>query len=173
MYCTIEISALKAALIFAAKKDVRYYLNGVCIEWGKLGTRLIATDGHRAFVCQVDTESNDPAHVIVPTDSIAAVLKLSGKLRAVECNYAEGKVSFTGGITATPIDGRFPEIDRVIPTEFSGEVAQFDFEYLGDIGKALKCFGKQAVGTLRHNGRSAGRVDLTETAFAILMPIRT
>lgn len=38
---------LESALIFQAKKDVRYYLNGICF---KADGRVCSTDGHRAFV---------------------------------------------------------------------------------------------------------------------------
>lgn len=38
---------LEAALVFQAKNDVRYYLNGICFM---PDGRITSTDGHRAFI---------------------------------------------------------------------------------------------------------------------------
>lgn len=48
---TITRAQLRAALIFAADKDIRYYLNAVLLEVGECGDcRLVAADGHRIAV---------------------------------------------------------------------------------------------------------------------------
>ena len=55
----IRIVALKAALLFAPKHDVRAYLCGACIAHGPNGVRLVATDGHRLLVVTLtDTPQN-------------------------------------------------------------------------------------------------------------------
>lgn len=41
---------LESSHIFRAKKDIRYYLNGVCFM---PGGKLAATDGHRLVKCKL------------------------------------------------------------------------------------------------------------------------
>lgn len=51
MILTLSKEALLSAMIFQAKKDVRYYLNGICFAPDK---KLFATDGHRLFIGEHD-----------------------------------------------------------------------------------------------------------------------
>ncbi len=44
---SLTIKAIKAALAFAAKRDVRFYLNGVLFEFKENLLNIVATDGHR------------------------------------------------------------------------------------------------------------------------------
>ena len=41
---------LKAAAMIAARRDIRYYLNGVLVEVFEKEARLVATDGHRMVI---------------------------------------------------------------------------------------------------------------------------
>lgn len=45
MIVHVTAAALKAALLQAGKQDIRYYLNGICVEAYEKETRIIATDG--------------------------------------------------------------------------------------------------------------------------------
>jgi DNA polymerase III sliding clamp (beta) subunit (PCNA family) len=46
----LSLSQLRAALLIAAKQDVRYYLNGVYVECDSIRTRVVATNGHMMYV---------------------------------------------------------------------------------------------------------------------------
>ena len=52
---------LEGALIFQAKQDVRYYLNGICFM---PDGRVSATDGHRAIIASKH-ENKIKSNVIV------------------------------------------------------------------------------------------------------------
>ena len=46
---------LHAMATLAAKKDIRYYLNGLLVEWNATTTRIVATDGHKMGIYNLPT----------------------------------------------------------------------------------------------------------------------
>ena len=105
-----------------ANQDVRYYLNGLLLDFrgGKL--RTAATDGHRLAVC--DTESDigfeQERQMIVPRKGVLELARmLSDDAKepvtlAIGRNHvrlAKGDTIFTSKL----IDGRFPDYEAVIP----------------------------------------------------------
>ena len=168
---------LEGALIFQARKDVRYYLNGICV---KSDGRVASTDGHRAFVAtghdnkiteDVIIKFSKPpvksyGHVIADTESgIAEYFDFHG-LRV-------------GSGLCEVVDGRFPDIDRVFPKEKkAAESIAFNAKYLADVEKAAKLFNphwESVVFDLNGN-TSAAVANLKspegETAKIIVMPMR-
>lgn len=53
MILTVSKQALLSAMIFQAKLDVRYFLNGICFAPDK---KLYSTDGYRAFIGEHETD---------------------------------------------------------------------------------------------------------------------
>lgn len=78
----IPMNLLRAAMIFGAQGDVRYYLNGVLIEPTPEGDAVfvVATDGHRMFIVRHALDVTLPAHqrrpVILEREDLKAVSKL-------------------------------------------------------------------------------------------------
>ncbi|MFB1487180.1 MULTISPECIES: DNA polymerase III subunit beta [unclassified Thiocapsa] len=112
-----------------AQQDVRYYLNGLLIEWGRSGITAVGTDGHRLakFHRSLDLDVPEPAQVIVPSKTI---LELRRQLASTEeeVTVSVGSRSIrlaVGGMVMTSklVDGRYPEYERVIPREL-GKVAK-------------------------------------------------
>jgi DNA polymerase-3 subunit beta len=112
---TVELNRVSFAM---ANKDVRTYLNGM--QWlsenGNL--RLVSTDGHRLAVSSLNVEAPD-FNIIMPRDAILDIKKLMAEM-GVETNviitdsYIQLK-SEGYQYTSKLIDGKFPDIDRVIP----------------------------------------------------------
>ena len=75
MKFTINRKTIKAMLNFAAKKDLRYYLQGLCITQNNRGTYIEGTDGHIMGRLLIDNQPMPSAQVILPSDSL---LKLKG-----------------------------------------------------------------------------------------------
>jgi DNA polymerase III sliding clamp (beta) subunit (PCNA family) len=72
----VRIGALKAALLFAPKNDVRAYLCGACIDHGPKGVRLVATDGHRLLVVNLtDTPQNLSVRYVLSRDVMERAVK--------------------------------------------------------------------------------------------------
>ena len=114
MKITLKTSALFAALECAAKKDIRYYLQGINIQITKPFTGMVyGTDGHILFAGQLPYEGavDVPLNLIIPTD---AVKRLDKKAEFADLEF-DGQNYMLGGARFIPLDGRYPDIGRVIP----------------------------------------------------------
>lgn len=104
-----------------ANQDVRYYLNGLLLDFRSQQLRAVATDGHRLAVCDLgqEVEIAENRQFIVPRKG---VLELSRMLSS-----DDGDVTLAIGrnhirlvkddmtFTSKLIDGRFPDYQAVIP----------------------------------------------------------
>jgi hypothetical protein len=115
----IDKKQLKAALLFSAVKDVRYYLNGIYFD--KRGY-IVATDGHRAIAIEAGQTWQES--FIVPSGLVEKALKVSDKGN----EFIELEVEFNGtyspqaiikmdGIKDFGIDGKYPEWQAVVPVK--------------------------------------------------------
>lgn len=185
MKLAIHTDTLKALLLFAAKADIRFYLNGLLIETGPLGTRAVATDGCTMAAASLPMLGAEAATLIVPRDALEAAIKAVGKGPVVSLEFAAGErnpdhpraVTIEAGqasIKATELDGVFPQWRRVIPAKCSGELAQFDPEYLQAVRKAqLLIQGKRAKHLgIAHNGQAAALARIGADFLAVVMPLR-
>ena len=168
---------LESAMIFQAKNDVRYYLNGVCF---KADGRVCSTDGHRAFV-------GDKHEGKLDGDLILSITKSpTKKYDYAEIDTESGIVGYHSDTTirvgvglCEVIDGRFPDIDRIIPKESSAtDRIKFNASYLADVEKAAKLFNpKYSSVTFQLNGHTNAIVAILksyngEEAKIIVMPMR-
>jgi DNA polymerase-3 subunit beta len=197
LQCELPVSAIKACLLFAGKDDIRGYLNGMCVEHTPKGIQLIACDGHRLIVYNV--EGAEPAEVstrfVISRAVLASALKLVPKGNvAISCVWSQTRsadptrqgvtvigassINVGGVVTADVQDalGKFPEWERIVPQTVSGEVSQFNVLYLADAAKAAALLkggcGVAGYISVGHNGTSAALVNLSSDAFAAIMPMR-
>lgn len=182
---TIHISRnkLKAAAIFAASKDVRYYLCGILIESTPMQTRVCATNGHALFCAKDDAkDKNDGTFTgIVPNDTIKQILawkapyktEVSVIFTTNDDPAGEQRAEWCGNTAVFKlIDGKFPEYARVVPTGVSGEAAHFNPELLMKCKMAAEALGTKGFYAFKQGGeRSAIAVFSTES-FAVVMPMR-
>ena len=77
---------------------------------------------------------------------------------------------------AVPVDGKFPDYQRVIPSSLSGEVSFINAEYLYDAAKALALIDgakKQYAPYIAYNGNApAIAYGGSDEALVLLMPMR-
>lgn len=190
MNFTIELqkSHIRAALIFAAKKDIRLYLNAVAVEVGDPGKtgRLTATDGHTLLTIDSGTRPDYGAQawdgqartVIVPRQFLEPIKKPKRDefvTLAVEGESFTLSDAFNGAQTAGPLcDAWFPDWRRVVPAEFSGELAQFNPEFLVRFQKAAAELGfTKTAPVVLHNGNAGAGVGMpVPDAFGVIMPFR-
>lgn len=177
MKIKLSKTLLESSLIFQAKNDVRYYLNGICI---KSDGRVASTDGHRAFV--------GTGHENKMKEDI--ILKISKsptkKYDHVICDIKTGIVEYIDWVghrigvgLCEIVDGRFPDIDRVIPKETAAvDRIGFNAGYLADVEKVAKIFNpKWESVVFEFDGTSKASVanlksPYGETAKIIVMPMR-
>mgnify|MGYP003654824904 FL=1 len=184
---TIHISRnkLKAAAIFAAAKDVRYYLCGILIESTPMQTRVCATDGHALF-CAKDDAKGDNAGAftgIVPNDTIKQILswKASHKTEVPvifttnDDPAGEHRAEWAGNTAVFKlIDAKFPEYARVVPAEVSGEASHLNPELLMKCKKAAEALSTSSKGfyAFKQGGDNSAIAVFSSEAFAVIMPMR-
>ncbi len=117
-----------------AQQDVRYYLNGLLLEADGKRLRAVATDGHRLALCDVELGKKGSAQqqVIVPRKGVLELQRLLGSEGEVVLHIGSNHIrAELDGIrfTSKLIDGRFPEYERVIPSQIS-QTMQADREIL-------------------------------------------
>ena len=106
-----------------AQQDVRYYLNGLMLEISSNYLRAVATDGHRLAYCEKETTADiaDIKQVILPRKGVLELVRLlndSDDIAKITLGSNHLQVEFDGlRLTSKLIDGRFPDYNRVIPTD--------------------------------------------------------
>ena len=114
--------------------ETRYTLNGVCIEVGAAGLKLVATDGHRLAHYSaallppgsvVDAGLEEPVAGIVPARLLSEGVRLGsqfGSTPNLELHEKSACVRVNGSVLlwADLIDGKYPAYEGVIPSEYSG-----------------------------------------------------
>ena len=175
MQVSIQIKTIKALLHFAAKKDIRYYLQGVQIEQCETGTYAVATNGHFLAVARIDTQAQVPASVIVGSDHLSAAIK-GNKLDFITLDVDGTKVTIKTGaseVTVQAVDGRYPDWRRVIRAPQSGEQAYFDPDYSATVQKAAREYhGNKSLYHVAQNGNSVGHCAIDDDLQVFVMPVR-
>lgn len=135
----INAADLARVAPFAATNDVRYYLNGVCIEPADGGAVIVATNGH-ILAATFSHNSHVERTVILPMNS-AFITKLRAARRDGVVTVQDGnafpvlrKITDTTYVhPASLIDGTFPDWRRVVGStdELSeGIPGAYDVHYL-------------------------------------------
>lgn len=189
MKITLSRDGMRAALLFAADQDIRYYLCGVLIEATKTTTRATATNGHvgAAHQSKQENELDEGEHsfsIIIPRE----VVKLIGKVSkedsvlplVLENNGDDGylirDMASAIRLGFDPIIAKFPDIAKVIPKKATGEHAQYNPLYVGLMAKAATALGKAPHDvTFRHNGGGPGLAIVSGVPefVAVVMPMRS
>ena len=185
MKITLKTSVLRAALICSAKKDIRYYLQGVCISINNPNVAMVyGTDGHVLFagqspiVCHVAPE-NYGFDVIIPSDTIKAIDKRAEFVDLMTIEGGEKGYYLLGNSRFQAIDARFPDISRVVPARdaFSEiKASYFDPELLVKGNEALAMYygaKKGKVFPLSQRGDYSGAIHNNQNdAVVVVMPMR-
>jgi DNA polymerase-3 subunit beta len=184
---------LTAIGMFAAKKDIRSYLMGVCIDTGPNGSFLIATCGHALAVHQIDTVSREAGQFIMPTDTLQSMLKTNRKIgikltlpsgfagkydgqtrvrRQVTLESLKGEISIV-----SEMDGIFPDWRRVAQYDDAPYPHHvfFNPEYLMRVADAANVISKRKFCVqVRPGGTGIGfaQLDHEGKTVAYVMPLR-
>lgn len=181
-----QLSALHTVACFAAKDDIRYYLNAVRVEASPVQTRFTATDGACAGMLRTAQENegiDGAVTILIPIDIVKAAKKAKNNCDALVIETADGKtgtLSVIGGVSInwTAVDGVFPQIARVIPAQASGEPAQFNPELTAKFAAAQKIANgsKTAFPHFWYNGANGAAVTLAgvyaNDFTGVIMPLR-
>jgi DNA polymerase-3 subunit beta len=181
---TVKQSTLKALLLLAAKKDIRYYLVGVNVEFSPSITRVIATDGHKLGLHQAGAQNWGNGSLIIPADVINALPK-SGtydpELTFIKCDGNATGWTITGlpnggQMVFQQLDGNFPDYRRVCQLKTDGLAASYNPEYLMQFFKVQQSLGgsKKCIPNVYQSGKSSAMVTLAGVPefYGVIMPMR-
>jgi len=183
MKFSIQRKSIRAMLHLAAKKDIRYYLQGVNVVRDNRGTYLEATDGHVLGRLLIDgIRSDTKQNVILPTEALS---KLKGTKKqgdewlhfevnglSVECIDSQSTTRFSAS------DARFPDTDRVLPLVFKSEdnaPGHYNIDLLSrfvDVSEDL--YGKRQAPNILQRGNNSAIVSfsLSDDFVGVVMPMR-
>ena len=170
-----KLAWLKAVMLAAAKKDVRYYLNGVMVRNGEMA----ATNGYMALLIKSESIKSDGEYII-DNDTLKMIVTAHKGIKGDNRVEVIDSMTTTGSskISITPVDGKFPDVNRVIPQETSGEIAHFNAEYLLACQKANGEFldHKYPWIKLQHNGQAGAKFESDDDngnkLIGVVMPVR-
>jgi hypothetical protein len=174
----IPKNKLKAALLHAGDRDIRFYLNGVRVEYdGEGELLLIGTSGSALFAGRiaVDSETTPAFALTIPRDSLKAALA-TGKDVYLDLR-PDGAASRIGDVMFTPIDGKFPEWQRVVPRVHEPVAdALYRWDQLELTRKSLALWhGKRdCYPTIVRQSQDGSGVAtaVNSSAFVVIMPLR-
>jgi len=184
---------LAAIAMFAAKKDIRYYLNGVCIDTGPAGAFLVATCGHAIAVHQIDNVARPAGQLIMPLVPLASMIKANRRV-GIKLTLPAGFAgtydsnirvkrqvtleSLKGEIAIMPeMDGRFPDWRQVARYDDAPYPKQvfFNPHYLVRVADAADLIrGRKFAVQVRPGGTGVGFAQLDNEGKTVVyvMPIR-
>ncbi len=191
MNISIRTDILAAAALFRAINDIRYYLNGLYLETGAHGARLVGCDGHQLAVARLEGEYPESS-IILPDSLVAAVKSKAKAPQQVMLEFNAGHQQFRkqgnaegvfvprditltlGEITTTAkeLDGKFPDYRRVVPSEVDGTTAQFDPRLINRLDKACTILGYKSFVGIAYNGDSSGLSVIDERFVVVTMPFK-
>lgn len=149
---TVRTAALKAALLTAGTKDVRYYLNGVYFRKTPQGTRMESTNGHVILFAWNQVEGDALDGLILARDDLAEAVKATAKGPRACRDTVQLEITHGGGVPSTVrailtgcvrtvevIDGRFPNSDPMLEGELSPVAGVgVSGDYLGVLGDVVR-----------------------------------
>ena len=169
----LTVKQARAILSVAAKQDIRFYLNGVFVDFGK--KRIAATNGHILIAWKSD-EITGEGEAIIPRDALEAVLKGGSGYDEIAIKFENDVIAITRGantMQVNPIDGKFPDIERLIPDACSGEPGQYQGAYLATVSAALSGLTDYNYVLTAYNGTGAAVLHCDgESAIGVVMPMR-
>jgi len=189
MKLSIPAKSLKNALLVAAHNDLRAYLNAVRIETDGKYVHIVASDGRALYIERLAMFPSEQASITVPRDTLEKAMRGIGIKFSVVLEFAAGDFEInqkkpeldmrrhvactnvkTGStVWGIELAGKFPNWRRTIPTQITGELAQYCPELLHNAEKACEAMGTKFRGVMA-NGKGAGIVNVSDDAIIVIMP---
>lgn len=200
---TVPLRFVYAALLAAAKDDIRYYLNGVYVHAVDGEIRVCGTDGHRMAVSRFKPEEAIPAWAeagfILPREGLAQALPVLSKHGSVSGHDADAALiiqhqpgteaivvkSFIefAAFRLKPVDGKFPDYSKVLASAGQSLVNEreamgatsINAAYLKGAAEISARLGAKAINSFMGDGQAAAVFTFVGApdTLLIIMPMRT
>lgn len=119
--------ALRKTAYAISTDETRYVLNGILFSFKDGRLTMVATDGRRLALIDMEVEfpQSDEIEVIIPTKCVNELTRLVGESGEVRMMVGQNQVAFDVGrsrLVSKLVDGNYPNYRQVIPTEVSERV---------------------------------------------------
>lgn len=114
---------LEATAFAMAQQDVRYYLNGLLLQAEAEKLTVVATDGHRLAVADMDMKigTETTRQMLIPRKAVSELMRvINDDDSELEIQFGKNHIRFTmpGLIfTSNLIEGKYPDYQRVMPID--------------------------------------------------------
>ena len=113
------LTALQQTSFAMAVHDVRQFLNGMLLDFKDGQLKMVATDGHRLSMAELDCDAAIALRKIVPRKAILELIKLLDDGDAsLLIELSQNKIRFTsdeGQLVTGLIQGDYPDYTRLLP----------------------------------------------------------
>ncbi len=114
--------ALRKTSYGISTDETRYVLNGILFSFKENKLTLVATDGRRLALVDIESEfpRSNEVDVVIPAKCITELQRLLGEEGDVKLAVGENHVSFEAGgklLVSKLIEGNYPNYRQVIPAE--------------------------------------------------------
>ena len=123
------LGGLIAKTTFAiSAEESRYTLNGALLVWRPVSVSMVATDGHRLAMVEIEHKTegfSQETRVLIPKKAMTEIQRLaseSGEDAVVEFAQDESHLFFRFGqrlLTSRKLTGQFPNYEAVLPRDSS------------------------------------------------------
>jgi hypothetical protein len=194
---SVNPAHIQRLMPFKATIDIRYYLNGICVEKAeKGGVYLIASDGHTMCVIHDATGTLEGADSIIfrVTPGLPAAAKLAGNKMhktlpyrllvqgqrvKIACGFdSDGDAELFVQAGRSLIEGKFPNWRKVVPdltTLKPGFGDSMNAHYLARLSKLTTDRRFQGLSLWQAEAGKAivARVPLVPEMIVVMMPMRS
>lgn len=142
----IKPNILKALAELAAKKDIRFYLNGVLIDIRTDELRYVATDGSLMGLYKWEypegVKAEKEVQIIVPHDTIKA---MKADYYTLSSDLTMFVAPDKSTVAVNAIKGIYPNYERVFPatSNITGEEYRYNILLIEKFAKTLKLLAKE------------------------------
>ena len=154
----LKKSISRTALV-SSNDTTRPILTGVYLYSQDGQLYMVATDGYRLAESQL-TESKQDVSAIIPSSTLAEVVRLLGDLTEVEVKYKDDQITFlldNVSITSRLIDGKFIDYRQLIPTETNYQIVVERAEFI-KIVKVAELFARESAGSIIIEGNPTDKL---------------
>lgn len=129
---------LKKTSYAISTDETRYVLNGILCSFKDNKLTLVATDGRRLALVDIELEfpRSHEVDLIVPTKAVTELARLLGEDGDIKMSVSENQVAFEVDgtlLVSKLIEGNYPNYRQVIPTETKERVTLERETFLGSV----------------------------------------
>ncbi len=144
---------LKKTAYAISTDETRYVLNGILASFKENKLTLVATDGHRLALAELEVEipKSDEIDVIIPTKAVNELQRLLSGDGDVRISIGENHVLFSVGsslLVSKLVEGNYPNYRQVIPAE-STERIRFEREGLLNAARRVSILASEKSNSVK------------------------